>query len=158
MSDMVPFHSRKGRNSYLLVLGKYKRSHTNLYFILWLIITKLTCCTENSADPDDRSAGFFTSWSGSRRFTIEFIPGFILFSKEFIYCFSIVRNKLICSLGQVKFLWTRTLWPFTCPWASIKFYYFHTFYLAYKQMFYWHSIIDWPILAICHYLHGWKFS
>ena len=56
---------------------------------------------------------------------------FILFSKVFIYCFSTVRYKLsslhiICCFGQVEFFWTRTLWSFTCPWASIKFYKFLT--------------------------------
>ena len=33
---------------------------------------------------------------------------------------------VICSLGQVKFLWTSTLWLFSCPFLSIKFCFFHT--------------------------------
>ena len=33
---------------------------------------------------------------------IEFISGFILFSQALIYCFSIVRNKLIFCFGKVK--------------------------------------------------------
>ena len=37
-----------------------------------------------------------------------------------------VRDKMgslciICSLGQFSFHLTSTLWPFTCPWAHIKF-------------------------------------
>ena len=47
-----------------------------------------------------------------------------------------IRAKLgtlciICSLGQIKFsldnfIRRLHLWPFTCPWTSIKFCYFHT--------------------------------
>ena len=44
---------------------------------------------------------------------------------ERINCLSTVRYKLICSFGQVNFLWTSTFWLFICPWTSRKFYYFH---------------------------------
>ena len=45
---------------------------------------------------------------------------------ERINCFSTVRYKLICSFGQVKFSMDKYILTFTCPWTSIKFYYFHT--------------------------------
>ena len=53
MPDLVPFHSGQVRNFYLLVLVKYKKVNTILYFIFDnYMYDELTCCGENSVDPD----------------------------------------------------------------------------------------------------------
>ena len=61
------------------------------------------------------SAGFFRS---------QLIWIYTVFKR--VNCLSKERYKLISCFGGVKFSWTSTLWPFTCPWTSRKFYYFHT--------------------------------
>ena len=67
----------------------------------------MSCCMENSVDPD-QLASSEASWSGSTLFSFEFISGFILFFKEFMYGDQQSKGKLgslciTCSLGQVKF-------------------------------------------------------
>ena len=54
---------------------------------------KLTCCKENSMDPDQLALSKATQ-SGSILFSIEYISGFKQFSKEFTYGFSTVMTKL----------------------------------------------------------------
>ena len=55
LSDLVSFHSGQVRNFYLLVLGQvqmYKESKYNSVFHSLINYYELTCCIQNSVDPD----------------------------------------------------------------------------------------------------------
>ena len=126
LSDLVPFHPGQVGNFNLLVIGQVQ----NLYkvnFVFHILINhyEFTCCIENSVDPD-QLASAEASRSGSPLFTRELISAWFHTAFQSVNCLSTERYKLICTIGQVNFLWTSTFWPFTCPWTSRKYYYFHT--------------------------------
>ena len=51
-SILVPFHSGKVRNFYLLVLGQVETKLIQFCISYWVNYFKLGCCLENSVDPD----------------------------------------------------------------------------------------------------------
>ena len=61
-----------------------------------------TCCIENSVDPD-QLASSEASLSGSTLFTRELISAWFHTVFESVNCLSTERNKLISTIGQVKF-------------------------------------------------------
>ena len=97
LSDLLPIHSGQDVNFNLLVLGQVQ----NLYKV-----NKL--CNIYFDEKYEFTCCIENSVDPDQN------------------CLSTEWYKLICTIGQVKFLWTSTFWPFTCPWTSRKFYYFHT--------------------------------
>ena len=70
----------------------------------------MPCCMENSVDPD-QLASEEASWSGSTLFSFQFISGFILFFKEFMYGYQqSIRDKLGLFFGT-SFVWFDSLRP-----------------------------------------------
>ena len=96
--------------------NKYIKKANNTQLIQFCIsyfdYYELTCCIENSVDPDQLASSEASS-SGSTLFTREVVSCFKLFSKEFIYCLRTVRYikaMVICFFltskiyfGQVNF-------------------------------------------------------